>query len=136
MALFNRDKIWYTAWGLVPVAVVLNLLLFAPRERATRLVQQAQIDASARHWTDARERYESAARIDPSSALAAHNAGVANAKLGDWGQTAYWTVVALERSSTFAPAVKGRKELARDHPRLLAEAEAQRARERESGLAP
>lgn len=96
MALVDRTVIWRTAWGLLPVAMVVNLWLGFETESEMRFQQQAYSNAGANRWDEAASLYERAARAMPNSAAAAYNTAAAYQMLGDLEQALEWNTRALE----------------------------------------
>lgn len=106
--ILDRDKIWRTAWALVPVLLVANAIWrFAP-ERSTALRDQAQVSLYGGDLARAAEQYAEAARLDPTSALLAYNAAAAYLQAGRHDEARRWNEEALRRDPDYEPARRAR----------------------------
>jgi tetratricopeptide (TPR) repeat protein len=111
MAIVERTVIWRTAWGLVPVALVLNLWLGYETESEMRFQKQAYANAGANRWDEAAALYERAAQAVPSSAVAAYNTAAAYQMGGDLEHALEWNARALELDPAMELALQQRAKL-------------------------
>lgn len=109
--LVERDTIWWTAWSLIPVALVVNVLLAYDYESSLRWRERAQIEAAVENWEDAARLFEAAAQASPQASDLAYNAGVAYRNLGDLDRARYWNRMALVADRGFQPALDAARSL-------------------------
>ena len=109
----DRDRIWFTAWASVPVAIALNMLVSFDVERATLVSKQALVDWNLGRWEVAAERFGEAGARDPGSVLMAHNAAVSYLRAGRVAEARYWNRETLLRDPEFEEAKRMRASLNR-----------------------
>jgi tetratricopeptide (TPR) repeat protein len=109
MALLDRDKIWYTAWALVPLAAAVNAVIGYGYESAHRYEWQASAEARMENWAKAAELYARAAEAEPSVVRFAYNAGAAYRVVGDLERARHWNEAALRVDPSFQLALQQRR---------------------------
>lgn len=114
MRWVDRDKIWRTAWALIPVALLVNTFVAFRSERASLLHDQAQVELASGNMAEAARRFERAAELDPGSALLAYNAGAAYLQVGERELAVRWIEESVRRDGSFRPALRARRQLERD----------------------
>lgn len=110
-SLFERNSIWFTAWSLLPVALVINAFAGYDYESSLRWQERAEVEAAVKNWPEAAKWFEAASRASPENPTLAYNASVAHRQLGDLTGARYWLGMSLAADASFQPAIEAQAAL-------------------------